>query len=125
MRIVGSPANRVVLALMAVSSVLADMAALWASLAAVGVHVRADVVILAASAGVLASSVPLLPGGIGLVEAVIPTVLHHFGAPLDASLAGALVYRAVGTFLPAAAGVSVVARLALSRRREVAAHGKT
>jgi uncharacterized protein (TIRG00374 family) len=104
---------------MAIVSVLADMAALWASLAAVGVHVRADVVVLAASAGVLASSAPLLPGGLGLVEAVIPTVLHHFGAPLDAALAGALVYRVVGTFLPAAAGAVVVARLALTRHKEV------
>ena len=31
----------------------------------------------------------LSDGGLGLVEAAIPAVLHHFGAPLDAALAGA------------------------------------
>ena len=32
------------------------------------------------------------------------TVLHHFGAPRDAALAGTLVYRAISALLPAAAG---------------------
>ena len=36
-------------------------------------------------AGVLISALPLLPAGIGVVEAAIPAVLHHFGAPLDFS----------------------------------------
>jgi hypothetical protein len=118
MQVVGTPANRVTLVGYSIVSLLADMSALWASLAAVGVHVRADVVVLAASVGILASSVPLLPGGLGLVEAVIPAVLHHFGTPLDAALAGALVYRAVGTFLPAGAGAAVVGQLTIGRRRE-------
>ena len=116
MGIVGPPANRLVLVGLSVVAILADMAALWAALAAVGLHVRADVVVLAAVVGVLASSVPLLPGGLGLVEAAIPAVLHHFGAPLDAALAGALIYRAVGTFLPAGAGTAVVASLTLRRQ---------
>ena len=60
-------------------ALLADMGCLWASLAAAGVHVGADVVVLAGTAGMLASIVPLVPGGLGLVEAVIPAVLHHFG----------------------------------------------
>lgn len=117
MEVVGSPANRAVLVGLSVIAMLADMAALWASLTAVGVHVQADVVALGASAGVLAASVPLLPGGLGLVEAVVPAVLHRFGAPLDAALAGALLYRAVGTFLPATVGAAVVSGLVITRRR--------
>ena len=117
MEIVGTPANRAVLVCLSVIAVLTDMAALWASLTAVGVHVQADVVVLGASAGVLAASVPLLPGGLGLVEAVVPAVLHHFGAPLDAALAGALLYRALGTFLPAAVGAAVVSGLVIARRK--------
>ena len=97
------------------------MGCLWASLAAAGVHVGGDVVVLAGTAGVLATIVPLVPGGLGLVEAVIPAVLHHFGAPLDAALAGALIYRAVATFLPAGIGAGigagVVGGLILARRR--------
>lgn len=118
MGIVGQPANRVLLAAMTATAILTDMAALWASLTATGVHVDGDVAILAASAGVLATLVPLLPGGLGLVEAVVPAVLHHFGAPLGAALTGALLYRAVGTFLPAVVGATVVGRFAVARRRD-------
>ncbi len=116
MEVVGSPANRIALVSLSMIALLADMAALGAALAAVGVHLQPDVVILGASAGVLAASVPLLPGGLGLVEAVMPAVFHHFGAPLDAALAGALLYRAIGTFLPAAAGAGVVGAFFLGRR---------
>lgn len=118
MSIVGSPANRVVLVVLAASALLADMGCLWASLAAARVHVAGDVVILAATAGLLATAIPLIPGGLGVVEAVIPAVLHHFGAPLDAALAGAVIYRVVGTFLPATAGVLVIAGLSIAHRRE-------
>ena len=117
MSIVGSPANRALLAGLAAAALLADIGCLGVSLAAAGVHARADVVVLAATAGVLATAVPFIPGGLGLVEAVIPAVLHHFGAPLDAALAGALIYRAVGTFLPAGVGTAIVGGLMLARRR--------
>lgn len=117
MSVVGSPANRAVLAALAAGALLADIGCLWASLAAAGVGVDVDVVVLASTAGVLATVVPLVPGGLGLVEAVVPAVLHHFGAPLDTALAGALIYRAVGTFLPATIGAGVVGGLTLTRRR--------
>lgn len=114
MSIVGSPANRLVLVVLAAFALLADMGCLWASLAAARVHVGGDVVVLAATVGLLATAVPLLPGGLGVVEAVIPAVLHHFGVPLDAALAGAVIHRVVGTFLPAAVGVLVIAGLTLA-----------
>jgi uncharacterized membrane protein YbhN (UPF0104 family) len=47
----------------------------------------------------------------GLVEAAIPAILHRFGAPLDDALAATLVYRAVGTLLPALAGTLAIALL--------------
>ncbi len=118
MSIVGSRSNRVLLVALAASALLADMGCLWASLTAAGVHVDGDVAVMAATAGVLATAIPLIPGGLGVAEAVIPLVLHHFGAPLDAALAGAVIYRAVGTFLPATAGLAVIAGLALARRHE-------
>ena len=74
--------------------------------------------LLAYVAGILISSLPLLPGGFGAVEAAIPAMLHHFGAALDAALAGTLVYRANSALLPAAAG-------ALLLQRGVVASGST
>ncbi len=118
MSIVGSPRNRVTLVAMSVGALLANAGCLWASLAASGVHEpRADIVLLAATAATAAAWVPFIPAGLGLAEAVIPAVLHHFGAPTDAALAGALVYRIVGTLLPAAAGAVIVLTLVARRGR--------
>ena len=58
------------------------------------------------------------------------TVLHHFGAPRDAALAGTLVYRAISALLPAAAGALLLSVAWLHRfhtagdamRRRRAAH---
>lgn len=106
---VGSPANRAVLVALAAGSWLADAACLWLALAAAGVQLDPDIVLLAYVAGIMISALPLLPGGIGAVEAAIPALLHHFGAPLDAALAGTLVYRGISMLLPAAAGALVIA----------------
>lgn len=104
MAIVGSPWNRVRLALVSASAVLVDAATLWATCHAAGFHIHPELALLAITVGTMVSWVPLLPGGLGLVEAAIPTVLHRFGARLDDALAATLVYRAAGTLLPALAG---------------------
>jgi putative heme transporter len=117
MATVGSPRNRVLLVALAAAPWLADAACLRLALAAAGVQLDADVVLLAYVAGIVISALPLLPGGIGAVEAAIPAVLHHFGAPLDAALAGTLVYRGISLLLPAAAGAMIIAQTQLHRRR--------
>jgi uncharacterized protein (TIRG00374 family) len=104
MAVVGPPRKRLQLALISLASMMSDVACLWFLLIAVGAHVDPDVALLAVGAGAVAAAVPLLPGGIGVVEAVIPAVVHWYGPAVSAALAGALLYRAVGTFLPAAAG---------------------
>ena len=110
MTIVGPPRNRVRLAVVSALAVLADAATLWATCHAAGFHMHPELVLLSCTVGTVVSWVPLLPGGLGLVEAAIPTVLHRFGAPLDDALAATLVYRAAGTLLPAlAGGVAIVA----------------
>jgi uncharacterized protein (TIRG00374 family) len=110
MDIVGPPRNRVRLAIVSAGAVLADTGTLWATCHAAGFHIHPELVLLARTVGTVVSWVPLLPGGLGLVEAAIPTVLHRFGAPLDDALAATLVYRAAGTLLPAlAGGVAIVA----------------
>ena len=104
MAIVGPPRNRVRLALVSAAAVVTDAATLWATCHAAGFHIHPELVLLARTIGTVVSWVPLLPGGLGLVEAAIPTVLHRFGAPLDEALAATLVYRAAGTLLPALTG---------------------
>jgi uncharacterized protein (TIRG00374 family) len=110
MAVVGSPKNRVRLAVVSALAVLADAAALWATCHAAGFHIHPELAVLAATVGTMASWVPLLPSGLGLVEAAIPAILHRFGAPLDDALAATLVYRAAGTLLPAlVGGLAIVA----------------
>jgi uncharacterized protein (TIRG00374 family) len=116
MAVVGSPSNRMYLVAMSVGSALADAGCLWAALAAVGISLPPDEVFLAVVAGSIATWLPLLPGGLGLVEATLPAVLHRFGAPLDDALAGTLIYRGLGTFLPALLGAGVLVRLRARRR---------
>jgi len=117
MTVVGPPRNRVRLALVSAAAVLADAATLWATCHAAGFHIHPELVLLARTVGTVVSWVPLLPGGLGLVEAAIPTVLHRFGAPLDDALAATLVYRAAGTLLPALTGALVIATTRATRLR--------
>ena len=116
MAVIGSPGNRVRLALISTFAVLADAATLWATCHAAGFHIHPELAVLARTVGTIASWIPLLPGGLGVVEVVIPAILHRFGAPLDDALAATLVYRAVGTVLPALAGG--LAMIALGTRHD-------
>lgn len=115
MAIVGPPRNRVRLALVSAAAVVTDAATLWATCHAAGFHIHPELVLLARTIGTVVSWVPLLPGGLGLVEAAIPTVLHRFGAPLDEAFAATLVYRAAGTLLPALTGALGIVALRSQR----------
>lgn len=115
MEVVGSPSNRSRLALVSALAVLADAATLWAACRAAGIDPHPEIVVLAATVGTMASWVPLLPAGLGLVEAAVPAVLHHFGAPIDRALAATVAYRAMGTLVPALAGLLAVAALRRGR----------
>ena len=111
MQVVGTPANRVRLAVLSAAAVVADGATLGCACRGAGIHVPFDVALLAATIGTIASWIPLLPAGLGVVEAVIPSILHHFNASADNALAATLAYRGVGTLLPAAIGLVAVALL--------------
>ena len=87
--------------------------ALWAA----GIHARPGELLLVYGAAMVASLVPLLPDGLGTVETVVPLLLHHGGTPLAAGLAAVLVYRAIATVLPAAAGALSLGGLQLSTVR--------
>jgi uncharacterized protein (TIRG00374 family) len=84
---------------------------LWFALLATGSRVGFEVALLAITVAAAATFVPLVPGGLGIVEAAIPAVFHHFGVPYEQGLAAALVYRAFGTFVPAAVGALAIVGL--------------
>lgn len=113
---VGPVRRRVVLPVLSVASMLANVSCLFFVLIAAHAQVGYDIAILAAGTGAAAGLIPLLPAGLGVVEAIIPAVVHWYGPPFDAALAAALVYRVVGTFLPAAAGGVALLALRASRR---------
>jgi uncharacterized protein (TIRG00374 family) len=115
MHVVGDHQNRITLGRLSLGSLLADIACLWFILIAADAHVGFDVALLAAGAAAVSAIVPFLPGGFGVVEAVMPAVIHWYGPPVSAALAGALLYRAIGTFLPAAAGTASLAALRAHR----------
>jgi uncharacterized protein (TIRG00374 family) len=111
MAMIGPLSSRARVAGVSAAAVIADAATLWATCHAAGFHIHPELALLATTVGTMASWVPLLPGGLGIVETAIPAILHHFGAPLDDALAATLVYRAVGTLLPAIAGAIAIAVL--------------
>lgn len=106
--ILGTRQHRAALASLTAGAVLADVACLWFAVFATGAHVGFDVALLAITVAAGAVFLPLVPGGLGIVEAAIPAVFHHFGVPYDEGLAAALVYRAFGTFVPAGVGAFAI-----------------
>ena len=118
MAIAGPPRRRARLAAVSALAVFADAGTLWATNRSAGFDVKFDIVLLAVAVGTVATWVPFLPGGLGLVEVAIPTILHRFGAPLNAALASTLVYRAAGTLLPALGGGVAIVALRPRRRHD-------
>lgn len=116
----GTPRNRALVGVVSVGSWLADAWCLRLALVAVGAHVNFNAVLLAYTGATLASSIRLIPGGIGIVEATQPLILHHFHVPLDLALAGTLVWRGFSLLLPAFAGLVALVSLRVERRRRAA-----
>jgi uncharacterized protein (TIRG00374 family) len=110
-RLLGGPMQRFGIGVAAAGWWIADAGCLWVALHAVHAHVSFSLVILAYVAGTAASWAPLLPGGLGAVEIVVPTVLHHFGVPLSVALGGTLLWRGLSLFVPAIGGALAYASL--------------
>lgn len=109
----GAASSRRRIAAMAVASPVADIVCFGFSLHSVGVEFRPALFVFAYGLALVVSLVPLLPAGLGAVEVAVPALLHRTGIPLATALAGVLVYRALGTALPALAGVGALLRLRL------------
>jgi uncharacterized membrane protein YbhN (UPF0104 family) len=83
--------------------------------------INLPVALLAFTLGVQATALPFLPAGAGVLEAIASSILALAKVPVPAALAAVVVYRLVGTLLPAAAGVLAL----LSLRWAPGAHDPT
>ena len=109
----GSNSNRMLIGGASILSWLADAWCLRFALLAVGAHIDFNAVLLAYTGASLASSIKLIPGGLGIVEATQPLILHHFHVPLDIALAGTLAWRGFSLVLPAVVGAAALVSLRL------------
>ncbi len=114
--VVASRRDGFLIASATLGSRLADAVCLRLALIAVGIHVSMGIVLIAYVASILVSIVPLLPGGLGLVEATVPALLHRYGVSLDAAVAGTIAWRVVTLLLPGLVGLASYTSLRLQPR---------
>jgi uncharacterized protein (TIRG00374 family) len=100
---------------------LLDATSLWVFLFAFGAHISpVDVLVAYGLANILAV-IPLTPGGLGVVELTIVSVLTGFGVPGGAATAGVLCWRLVNFWLPIPFGGAAYLSLRLGRPGATAA----
>lgn len=102
--VLGTHAHRMVMTGASLAAWGADAICFGLAMRAVGVEPGISVLLIAYVCAMAVSLVPLLPGGIGLVEIAAPSVLHYYGVPFEAALAGTLAWRALSLVMPAAVG---------------------
>jgi uncharacterized membrane protein YbhN (UPF0104 family) len=90
--------------------------------AAFGHHVGPDGLLVAYGLAYVLAAVPITPGGLGVVEATLTTMLVAFGTPRGVALLGVVTYRLVNFWLPIPLGG--VAYLSLRVDRAAGARGQ-
>jgi uncharacterized protein (TIRG00374 family) len=96
---------------------LLDATSLWIFLFAFGAHVSPiDLLVAYGLANVLAV-IPITPGGLGVVELTVVSVLSGFGVASGAATAGVLCWRLVNFWLPIPFGGAAYLSLRLGGRR--------
>ena len=88
----GSPGAHAAIFALALASCLADAACFQCALLAVGISLKPALFLLAYAIGMITALVPLLPNGLGLIETVVPALLHYRGVPLATALADVLAF---------------------------------
>jgi putative heme transporter len=94
---------------------LLDAAALWVFLRAFHVSVRPDTLLVAFCLANVAAAIPITPGGLGVVELTLVTVLGFGGAPAAVAWLGVTAYRIVQLVLPIPVGAVCYASLRFGR----------
>jgi len=100
---------------------LLDATSLWVFLFAFGAHISPIDVLVAYGLANILAVIPLTPGGLGVVEVTIISVLTGFGVPGGAATAGVLCWRLVNFWLPIPFGGISYLSLRLGRSRAAAA----
>jgi uncharacterized protein (TIRG00374 family) len=88
----------------AVGNRMFDYATLVAALMAVGAQARPSLVLVAYVASIALALVPITPGGLGIVEAGLTTLLVLAGVTADQAIVGTLLYRLASYWLPIPVG---------------------
>jgi uncharacterized membrane protein YbhN (UPF0104 family) len=122
LHVAGSRRRRAALIATTVLAWLCDGVCLALAVRALGVDLGLDQVLLAYAAGRVAANAPFVPGGLGVVETVVPLVLVHYGVHWPDALGAVLLYRMAGTLLPAAAGAAAVLGLRCGTAAAAPAH---
>ena len=94
---------------------LLDAAALWVFLRAFHVSVRPDTLLVAFCLANVAAAIPITPGGLGVVELTLVTVLGFGGVPAAVAWLGVTAYRIVQLVLPIPVGAVCYASLRFGR----------
>lgn len=101
---------------------LLDAASLWVFLAAFGYQIGPDGLLVAYGLAYVLAAIPVTPGGLGVVEAVLTSMLVAFGATRGIAVLGVVSYRFVNFWLPIPLGAAAYLSLRVGRpyREEVA-----
>ena len=81
-----------------------DFGCLLAALRATGAHPQPSIALLAYAAADIVALIPLTPGGLGIVEVSLASLLVLAGVPSSAAFVATLAYRLFAYWLPVLAG---------------------
>ncbi len=95
---------------------LLDAASLWVFVAAFSHFISPVDLLMAYGLANILAAVPITPGGLGVVEFVLVSMITGFGPTAGQALSGVLAYRAVNFWLPIPFGGLAYASLEFERR---------
>jgi uncharacterized protein (TIRG00374 family) len=97
---------------------LLDAASLWVFVGAFGRWANPDGLLVAYGLANVLAAIPVTPGGLGVVEATLTTLLVGFSIPRGIATLGVLVYRLVQFWAPIPLGGLAYLSLQASRRND-------
>jgi len=95
---------------------LLDAASLWVFVAAFSHFISPIDLLMAYGLANILAAIPITPGGLGVVEFVLVSMITGFGPTAGQALSGVLAYRAVNFWLPIPFGGLAYASLEFERR---------
>jgi uncharacterized protein (TIRG00374 family) len=102
---------------------LFDAASLWVFVGAFGHFVNPDGLLVAYGLANVLAAIPITPGGLGVIEATLTTILIGFGTPRGAATLGVVAYRLINFWLPIPLGGLAYLSLHVDRASRQDHHG--